>query len=186
MSRSRTALREATGALGHADYRRFAASLLFASLGAQIVQTAVLWQMYELTGSALLLGLTGLARAAPHMVLSLAGGVVADRVNRVRLIQAGQFANAALVLALAALTATDRVEVWHLYAATFLNGAFSAATQPARTALIPRLIPGGNLVNAVALNTTIQQVAQIAGPALAGVAIGAIDLGPTCALNGIA
>ena len=65
-------------------------------MGTQLLQTAVLWQVYELTGSALLLGLSGLARAAPHMVLSLVGGVVADRLNRVRLIQAGQAANAIL------------------------------------------------------------------------------------------
>src|SRR5690606_27061129 len=110
--------------------RRFAASLLLTSLGAQLVQVAVLWQVYELTGSALLLGLTGLARAAPHMVLSLVGGVVADRFNRVRLIQAGQFLNTLLVLALAILTIAGLVEVWHLYVVTFLNSGFSAVTQP--------------------------------------------------------
>ena len=178
-------LRQAFIALEYGDYRRFAASLLLTSLGAQLLQTAVLWQVYEMTGSALLLGFTGLARAAPHIVLSLAGGVVADRVDRVRLIQAGQVGNAALVLVLAGLTLAGAAEVWHLYVITFLNSAFTAVTSPARTALIPRLIPAGNLVNAVALNATVQQTSQIVGPALAGVAIGTIGLGAAYVINGI-
>lgn len=172
--------------MAYSDFRRFAGSLLCTQLGAQLVQTAIFWQVYELTGSALLLGLTGLARAAPHMVLSLVGGVIADRANRVRLIQAGQAANALAVFALAAVTLAGSVEVWHLYAVTFLNSAFTAVTQPARTALIPRLVPEGNLVNAIALNATIQQSSQIIGPAIAGVAIGAAGLGATYLLNGAA
>ncbi|MEX2446222.1 MAG: MFS transporter [Dehalococcoidia bacterium] len=171
MSRSTPRLSNALASLAFVDYRRFAASLLLTSLGAQLVQTAVLWHVYEVTGSALLLGLTGLARAAPHIVLSMAGGVVADRVDRVRLIQAGQVANAILIALLALVTLTDAVETWHLYVATFLNSAFTAVTTPARTALIPRLVPQHNLVNAVALNATISQISQIVGPALAGAAI---------------
>ena len=100
-------------ALTFPDYRRFAASLLLISIGLQLVQAAVFWQVYELTGSALLLGLTGLARAGPHMVLSLMRGVVADRFNRVRLIQAGQIANGIIIVALGILTITDAVEVCH-------------------------------------------------------------------------
>jgi len=179
-------LRQALGALEHPDYRRFAVSLLLTSMAAQLVQTAILWQVYELTDSALFLGLTGLARAGPHMVLSLVGGVIADRLNRVRLIQFGQASNAVLVLTLAGLTITGAVEVWHLYVITFLNSAFTALTQPARTALIPSLIPGGNLVNAVALNATIGQISQIAGPAIGGVLIAWFDLGPTYLVNGLA
>ena len=179
-------LAQAVTALGFADYRRFAASLLLTSIGLQLLQVAVFWQVYELTGSALLLGLTGLARAGPHIVLSLMGGVVADRWNRVRLIQAGQVANGVLVVALAALTMADAVQVWHLYAITILNSAFSALTGPARTSLIPSLVPRETLVNAVALNATIGQVSQIVGPALGGVAIGALGLGWTYVANAAA
>ncbi|MCC6236820.1 MAG: MFS transporter [Dehalococcoidia bacterium] len=184
MAAHRPGLAEAFSALGFPAYRQFAISLLLTSLGAQLLQVAIFWQVYELTGSALLLGLTGLARALPHMVLSLVGGVVADRWDRVRLIQIGQVGNGLLVFGLAAVTVTGSVEVWHLYAITVLNSALTAVTQPARTAIIPRLVPGANLVNAIALNATIQQVSQIVGPALGGVAIGALDLGPTYAING--
>ncbi|RJQ12811.1 MAG: MFS transporter [Dehalococcoidia bacterium] len=185
MPGDQSGLRVALSALSHRDYRRFAASLFLTSIGVQLIQTAIFWQVYVLTGSALLLGLTGLARAGPHVILSMVGGVLADRLDRVRLIQAGQVGNALLVVALAYLTFTGEVQVWHLYAVTFLNSAFSALTQPARTALIPALIPPGNLVNAIALNATIGQTAQIAGPALAGVAIAYVDLGPVYLVNGL-
>jgi MFS family permease len=176
---------QAFAALTYGAYRRFAVSLLLTSLGAQLLQTAILWQVFELTGSALLLGLTGLARAGPHVLLSLIGGVAADRVNRVRLIQSGQVVNGVLVFVLAGLTLAGSVEVWHLYVMTVLNGAFTALTQPARTALIPWLIPRERLVNAIALNATISQTSQIAGPALAGVAIGVVGLGPVYMVNGV-
>src|SRR5687768_2870926 len=104
MADSRGRFGQAFSALSYGAYRQFAISLLLTSLGAQLLQTAIFWQVYQLTGDELLLGLTGLARAAPHMVLSLVGGVIADRVNRVRLIQAGQAVNAILVAALAGLT----------------------------------------------------------------------------------
>ena len=185
MPLKQSGLGHAFSALTYGDYRRFASSLLLTSLGVQLLQTAILWQVYEMTGSALLLGLTGLARAAPHMILSLVGGVIADRLNRVRLIQAGQVMNAILVLGLAALALSGTMEVWHLYLITFLNSAFTAVTQPARTALVPSLVPQDKLVNAVALNATIGQTSQIIGPALAGVAIATVGLELVYLLNGL-
>ena len=185
MTPSQAGLRQALSALAYGGFRRFAMAQLFTSLGTQLLQTAVFWQVYELTGSALLLGLTGLARAGPHIVLSLVGGVLADRFNRVQLIQFGQLMNAPLLLVLAVLTASGTVEVWHLYVITLLNSAFSAVTQPARTALIPNLVPQGRLVNAVALNATFGQTSQITGPALAGVGIATVGLGPTYLFNAV-
>jgi MFS family permease len=182
---SQSRFRQAFGALTYAAYRRFAVSLLLTSLGVQLLQTAIFWQVYELTGSELLLGLTGLARAGPHMVLSLVGGVLADRVNRVRLIQSGQIVNAILVAVLAGLTLAGSVEVWHLYVITLLNAAFTALTQPGRTAVLPSLVPQDKLVNAIALNATIGQTSQIAGPAFAGLAIGVIGLGSVYVVNGV-
>ena len=181
---NRSGFSQAVAALGYADYRRFASSLLLTSFGVQLLQTVVFWQAYELTGSAFLIGLTGVARAVPHIVLSMAGGVVADRIHRVRLIQSGQIANAVLVFALGAVTITGHVQLWHIFAATVLNSAFTAVTQPARTALIPQLVPRGNLVNAVALNATISQMSQIVGPALAGVAIASLGIGAAYLING--
>jgi MFS family permease len=106
-------------------------------------------------------------------------------VNRVRLIQTGQVANGILIVLLGTLTLSGHVDVWHLYVATFLNGSFTALTQPARSAIIPWLIPREKLVNAVALNSTITQTSQIAGPAFAGLAIGLAGLGPVYICNGV-
>tara|TARA_B100001123_G_scaffold14680_2_gene16685 strand:- start:11159 stop:12433 length:1275 start_codon:yes stop_codon:yes gene_type:complete len=171
--------------LRYSGFRRFAASLLLTSLGGQLLQIAILWQVYEITGSALLLGLSGLARAAPHMILSMVGGVLADRLNRVYLVQAGQLGNATVLSVLAFLVLTDSIVVWHLYAVTLLNSAFSAITQPSRTALIPSLVPHRNLVNAIALNATIGQISHIAGPALAGFTIAYIGLESTYFISGV-
>ena len=86
MSQNQSSVGRPFSSLAYGSFRRFAASLLFTSLGVQLLQTAILWQVYEMTGSALLLGLSGFARAAPHMILSLIGGVIADRLNRIYLI----------------------------------------------------------------------------------------------------
>jgi MFS family permease len=179
-------LAQAFAALANRDYRRFAVSQLLTSVAVQLLQTAILWQVYDLTHSALALGLTGLARAGPHILLSLVGGVAADRVDRVRMIQAGQLVNGILVFVLAVLTLAGSVAVWHLYLVTVLNGAFTALTQPARTAVIPSLVPRERLVNAIGLNATISQSSQIVGPAFAGVAIGLLGLGGVYLINGAA
>jgi hypothetical protein len=75
MARGESRLAVAFSAMQYGAYRRFALSLLLTSLGVQLLQAAILWQVYLLTGSALALGLTGLARAGPHIALSLVGGV---------------------------------------------------------------------------------------------------------------
>ncbi|MGE3857384.1 MAG: MFS transporter, partial [Dehalococcoidia bacterium] len=183
MARGNSGMREAFGALAYPDYRRFAASLLLTSMGAQLLQTIIFSHIYVLTGSALQLGLIGLMRAIPHMVMSLVGGVIADRSDRVRMIQVGQFGNGVIVLVLAVLTYTGDVHAWHLYLVTALNSGLTAVTQPGRTALIPALIPTEKLVNGIALNATIQQGAQIVGPALAGIIIGEISLEATYGVN---
>ena len=183
MARSKARASAPFGALAYPDYRRFAVSLFLTSIGAQMVQTAIAWQIYELTGSALQLGLTGVARAVPHIVLSLVGGVIADRANRLRMIQIGQVGNGLTVLALALLTLWGQVAVWHLYLVLSTNAALTAVTQPGRTALIPMLIPPEKLVNGIALNSMIQQSAQIVGPALAGVMISAVGIGATYGAN---
>ena len=83
MLQDQSALGRALSSLAYADFRRLASSMLLMSLATQLLQTIILWQIYQMTGSALLLGLSGLARAAPHMVLSLIGGVIADRLDRI-------------------------------------------------------------------------------------------------------
>lgn len=156
-----------------------------AALGNVVAWTASTWQVYELTGSALHLGLTGIARAIPTIGLSLVGGVVADRIDRRRVILVTQALGAINLLALVALTATGVIAVWHIYGATFIGAALGAVSVPSRSAIVPNLVPRHHLVNAIALNFAMYQLARIAAPALAGVSIAAFGLTATYAAAGV-
>ena len=169
-------IRHAVSALEYRDFRQFAAALLVFNLVSHLHQTATAWQIYDLTGSPLQVGLTGLARAIPHMTLSLVGGVIADRVDRVRLMMASQATIGLLILILGLLTASGQLAVWHVYTLTFFISAVQALATPSRTAVIPRLVPRERLVNAIAVNAMISQSSQIIGPSIAGVGIAAVGL----------
>jgi MFS family permease len=186
MSQERPGLRRAVVALEHRDYRLFYSALVVAGVGSQIQTTANIWQIYDLTHSPLHIGLTGLARAIPIVVLSLVGGIIADRVDRRRVIMVGQGVSGLIAIALAVLTYMNLIEIWHIYAATLVSGIFMALSAPARNAVIPNLVPRHHLLNAVALNSTVYQVSNIVGPAVAGVLIAAIGLAATYLINGTA
>ena len=158
------------------DFGLFWLSLLFSAVGSQISTVAVAWQVYEITNSPFQLGLTGLFRALPMMILSLPGGVLADRMDRRRLLIVTQSLAALLALALGLLTSTDQVRVWHIYAVTFLSGAVGIFDAPARTAMIPALVSAEQLASAYALNITWRQIATLAGPFAGGVVIGALGI----------
>ena len=158
------------------DFGFFWLSLLFSAVGSQISTVAVAWQVYEITNSPFQLGLTGLFRALPVMILSLPGGVLADRMDRRKLLIVTQSLAALLALALGLLTSTDQVRVWHIYAVTFLSGAVGIFDAPARTAMIPALVSAEQLASAYALNITWRQIATLAGPFAGGVVIGALGI----------
>jgi MFS family permease len=162
--------------LAQRDFGLFWASLLFSAVGSQISTIAIAWQVYEITDSPFQLGLTGLFRALPVMVLSIPGGVVADRMDRRRLLIITQSLAALLALVLGLLTFTGQVRVWHIYAVTFLSGAVSIFDSPARTALIPLLVPAEHLASAYALNISWRQIATLAGPFIGGVVISAFGI----------
>jgi MFS family permease len=157
--------------LAQRDFGLFWASLLFSAVGTQISTVAIAWQVYEITNSPFQLGLTGLFRALPVMILSLPGGVVADRMDRRRLLIITQTLDMLLAFVLGFLTFTGQVRVWHIYAVTFLSGAVSIFDAPARTAMIPALVPAHHLASAYALNITWRQTASLAGPFLGGICI---------------
>jgi len=150
------------------DFGFFWVSLLFSAIGTQISAVAIAWQVYQITNSPFQLGLTGLFRALPVMILSLPGGVVADRIDRRKLLIMTQSLAALLSLTLAALTSTGKIEVWQIYAMTFLSGAVGIFDAPARTAMIPALVSADQLASAYALNITWRQIATLAGPFVGG------------------
>jgi len=173
-------------ALKHRDFRLFYTALVVAGMGSQVQNTANIWQIYQLTGSAFYLGLTGLVRALPILLLSLMGGVIADRVDRRRFIMVTQGLAGCFSLVLAWLTFTEEIQIWHIYSVTFLNSSLTALNAPARSAIIPNIVPKQNLLNAFALNSTVWQISNILGPAIGGVCIGLFGLSITYLVNGVA
>ena len=158
-------------ALRHRDFRVFWLGLVVSGIGSQFSTVAMAWQIYELTNSPLHIGLIGLARAVPHIGLLLFGGLLADAVDRRRLMvvtQAGQFfVSAGLVV----MTLAHSVSPLALYGASMLFALCTSLETPARQSLAPNLVPRADLTSALALNSTQRQVSIIAGPSVAGVAL---------------
>jgi MFS family permease len=158
-------------ALAHRDFRLLFLGMVVSMLGSQFTRMATAWLVWELTGSAAALGLAGLFAALPLIPMSLLGGALADAVERRRLMLATQLLALVTVAALAGLTATGQIQVWHLYVAGLLITVSGVLDRPARQALIPSLAPKEHLLNAYTLMTTSGQIGGLVGPALAGLVL---------------
>lgn len=152
-------------------YRAFWIGLLASVTSFQVLQVAIGWLVYQLTGSALYLGYVGLATAIPGIALNLFGGVVADKLDQRRLILITQALAGTVVLVMALLTYLSVIQVWHVLVSAVLIGSLSAFDEPARQALLPRLLDRSALMSAVALNSAIWQGTRTVAPALAGLMI---------------
>lgn len=155
-------------AMGFDSFRSYWFGTLASVTGFQMLTFTQFWLIHRLTEDPIFLGYVGLANAAPAIVLNLFGGVVADRIDRKRLIAITQFTNGLLILILGTLTITNIVSSSHVIAIAFLAGGVNAFDQPARQALYPSLIERSAMSNAVALNSTIWMSNRIIAPALAG------------------
>jgi MFS family permease len=158
-------------ALRHRDFRRLWAAQLISTTGSQMQTVALHWHVYLLTRSPLALGLVGLTRVIPVIVFSLGGGILADRADRKKVMFAAQSGMALVSVALAGLTFAGRERLLALYALNALLAAASAFDNPARQALIARLVPPQDLPGALSLNLTVFHAALILGPGLAGLLI---------------
>ena len=168
---ARGADRAVLSPFGHRDFRVFWIGLLLSSMGTQFTQVAMAWQIYELTNSPLQIGLLGLARAIPQIVLLLVGGLLADAINRRKLIMGTQTSLFFVSGALALLTHAGKASPMILYLATMLLALFSSLDAPARQAMVPSLVPRESLPKALALNSTQRYVSVIAGPSAAGIVL---------------
>ena len=135
------------------------------------------WLMYRLTGSSALLGLTGFCAQIPVFLLATLGGTVADRLDRRRIIIATQSCAMLLAGTLAILTLTGRVQAWHIFTIATLLGTVNAFDIPARQAFVVDMVGREDLINAIALNSSMFNAARIIGPAVAGVLVAAIGEG---------
>jgi MFS family permease len=169
--------RTPVAALRHRDFSIYWAGSVLSQVGSQFTTVAMAWQIYELTNSPLELGLLGLARGAPMLALLLFGGLLADAVNRRHLMMATQIGQMCVSAGLAVMTLAGKVSAPVLYAASLFLALFSSLEQPARSAIIPNLVPRSDLTNALALTGTQRYVATIVGPSLAGLLLA--HSGPT-------
>jgi MFS family permease len=174
-----------TRALRHRNYRLFFSGQLVSLIGTWMQQVAEAWLVYRLTGSAALLGVAGFASQIPVFLLATIGGTVADRSNRHRILVITQISSMVLPLILAALVFTGHVRVWHVFALAAALGVVNAFDVPARQSFVVEMVGKEDLVNAIALNSSIVNGARTVGPAVAGVLLAAVGEGWCFLLNGI-
>ncbi len=158
-------------ALGYRDFRLFWSGQLISNIGTWMQMTATSWLLYQLTGSAVLLGLNGIFRAVPALTLGLVSGTFADRYDRRWMLLWTQVILGSLSLAIGILDDVGQIQPWHIYSFTFLSAAVGAFDGPARQAMFPALVPRSALPNAVALNSLLWKGSALIGPSLGGVAI---------------
>ena len=136
--------------------------------GMQMQMLARSYLVYDITGSASLLGIVAAGSAFPMLALALFGGAIADRVEKKKLIQVGQLIVGALALLVGISIATDRIEWYHLLIVSVLQGAVWAFMMPARQAFIPQIVGPEKITNAMALNSAGMSAMTLASPAVAG------------------
>ncbi|WP_030757695.1 MFS transporter [Streptomyces griseus] len=155
-----------------ADYRRLWFGNTVSWIGQGMTALAVSLQVYDITGSAFSVGLVGLCSLVPLVVFGLYGGAIADTVDRRTLGLAGATGSAVLSAALAGAAFVGFHRVWFLYAIVALQAVCAALNSPARSAMIPRLIPPEQLRAANALNSMVMTFGTLIGPSLGGVIVG--------------
>lgn len=184
--RAGSALERTLPALASPLYRRFFVGAFVGNLGLWMQATAQGWLVLELTNSPALLGLVGAAASAPTLFLTLVAGVLADRVDRPRLVIACQLVAAATSATLAALVTSGSVAFWHVFVLATVAGAAQAFATPALQAIVPSLVGREALGNAVALNSAQFNLSRVLGPTLAGALIAAGGLAVAFWANAVA
>jgi MFS family permease len=172
-------------ALRHPDLAWLLAGQLVSITGSQMQQVAVVWQLYLFTRSPWALGLLGLFRVLPLVLFALGGGVVADAVDRRRLMMATQSTLALISLGLALTSEAGVAGAWTLYTAAALTGAAAAFDGPARQALLPLLVPREDLPAGLAASALVMQIATIVGPALGGLVLAAAGVVPIYVIDAV-
>ncbi len=181
--RRRVTLPRTFRALRHRDFRLWWFGQMVSLAGTWVQIVAQNWLVYRLTGSPAMLGLVNFVALVPALPMGLWAGSLADRFDKKRLVLIAQTLMFAQAAVLAALTVTGLVQVWHVMALAFVFGVGRALDVPARQAFIVEIVGKEDLTNAIALNSTVFNVARSAGPAVAGVLIIAVGEGLAFVVN---
>src|SRR6266496_412568 len=158
----------AFSSLRHRDFRLLWMGQIVSVTGSQMQLVAINWHIYLLTHSALALGMVGAFRAVPIILCSLLGGVVADVIDRRRLMMVTQTVMLLCSAVLAWITFEGLMRVWPIFLLTSIASAAWAFDTPARQSLMPTLVPLRDFPNAVSLSMLMFQIGMILGPTLAG------------------
>ena len=158
-------------ALRHRNFQLFFGGQLISLIGTWMQTVAQSWLVYRLTGSGLLLGSVGFASQIPVFLIAPIGGITADRANRQRVVIAAQTASMLLAFALAALTLSNRITVPEIFLLAALLGVVNAFDIPARQSFLVDMVGKEDLMNAIALNSSMFNGARVVGPAVAGILV---------------
>lgn len=172
-------------AFRHRDFRLYWFSQFVSHCGVWMQIMAQSWALYDITGSAIGVGLNGLFRAAPSFGLGFFGGAFADRYERKRIVLVATSIQAFLSFILACLAFTDNLTAWSIYLVTMANATVQAVGSPAQSAMLPSLIPRSALGNAVAMNSILFRGSALIGPALGGIIISTWGIGGAYTANSL-
>ena len=166
-------------ALRHRNFQLFFSGQLISLIGTWMQSVAQSWLVYRLTGSALLLGSVGFASQIPVFLFAPLGGIAADRVNRRHIVISTQVAAMVLALILAGLTLSHTIDrqVWLIFVLAALLGVVNAFDIPGRQSFLVEMVGKEDLMNAIALNSSMFNGARVIGPAIAGILVAKIGEG---------
>jgi len=167
------------------NFRLYFFGQVVSGTGSWMQMVAQAWLVLRLTNSGVALGLTLALQFAPTLLAGAWGGVLADRVDKRKLLVVTAAVSAALAFTLGVVTATGVVEVWMVYALAVALGAVTAVDNPGRRSFVPELVPAADVANAVGLNSSVFTAARVVGPALAALVIDAVGVAWCFVLNGL-
>ncbi len=171
--------------LRNRDFNLYLSGVVLSQIGVRGTFAVNMLHVYLLTNSTLQVGLVGLFQAVALLVLSPLGGVLADRLDRRRLLQVSQAVSLVASLVLALVTFAGVVEPWHIYLTVLVNSSAATFDGPARLALIPAMVPRDQMVQAFALVNPSREVAILVGPALGGLLVAVSGPGAMYAVDAV-
>ena len=173
------------GALAFRDFRLFWAHGFLQGIARNMRDLLTFYLVFDISGSALQLGITGVFQGVPILFFGLVGGALADSANRKTLLVYTQLASFVSIVLIAFLVFADLVQVWHLWLLTSWSAAMNALGRPAQRAYLPRTVPRGHIMNAITWFGALSQGTLFVGPALAGLLIAPLGVGGAYMINAV-
>lgn len=176
-------LQSTFGSLRYRNYRLYFTGQAVSLAGTWMQKVAQAWLVLELTGSGTLLGITAALQQLPTLLLTPWAGLLADRVDKRKILLWTQSSAAVPAILLGGLTATEHITLWMVLSLALTLGTIEALDKPARHSFVIEMVGPGQVTNAVTLNSIVVNASRVSGPAAAGILINTVGLGPTFIIN---